>query len=139
MFHECCAADLVAVIRSILHNCQYSSSTEGAIAKTLCSAAVATSASGEVGKLKSLPAQYSSFYSGFTQEDASECLFMLLDIINQGTIGVPLVVNSHTSTLCGVSLTDSLLLFVLKNITYVTHVNYIHLHLNIVILLTLPL
>ena len=75
---------LFSVIRSTLHNCQYSSNTEGVIAKTLCSAAMATSASGEVGKLKSLLAQYSSFYSGFTQEDASECLFMLLGIINQG-------------------------------------------------------
>ena len=76
---------------STLHNCQYSSNTEGVIAKTLCSAAMSTSASGEFGKLKSPLAQYSSFYSGFTQEDASECLFMLLDIINQGTIGAPLV------------------------------------------------
>ena len=105
---------LFSVIRSTLHNCQFSSNTEGVIAKTLCSAAMATSASGEVGKLKSLLAQYNSFYSGFTQEDASECLFMLLDIINQGTIGAPLVEKSHTSTLCGVSLSDSLFSFVLE-------------------------
>ena len=104
---------LFSVIRSTLHNCQFSSSTEGAIAKTLCSAAVATSASGEVGKLKSLLAQYSSFYSGFTQEDASGCL-MLMDIINKGTIGAPLVENSHASTLCGVSLTDFLFSFILE-------------------------
>ena len=100
---------------------------------------MATSASGEVGKLKSLLAQYNSFYSGFTQEDASECLFMLLDIINQGTISAPLVENSHTGTLCGVSLSDFLFSFVLENIIHVTYVNYIHLHLNIVILLTLSL
>ena len=104
---------LFSVIRSTLHNCQYYCNTEGVIAKTLCSAAMATSASGEVGKLKSLLAQYNSFYSGFTQEDASECLFMFLDIINQGTISALLVENSHTSTLCGVSLSDSLFSFVL--------------------------
>ena len=51
---------LFSVIRSTLHSCQYSSNTEGVIAKT--------------------------FYGGFTQEDASECIFMFLDIINQGTI-----------------------------------------------------
>ena len=56
---------LFSVNPSTLHNCQFSSSTEGAIAKTSCSAAVTTSASGEVGKLKSLLAQYNSFYSGF--------------------------------------------------------------------------
>ena len=63
---------------------------------------------GEVGKLKSQLAQYSSFYNGFTQEDASKCLFMLLDIIHQGTIGASLVENEYTSTLRGVSLSDSL-------------------------------
>ena len=82
---------LFSVLRAGLHNCQFASSTEGVIAETLCSAAKAASASGEVGKLKSLLSQYSSFYNGFTQEDASECLFMLLDIIHQGTIGASLV------------------------------------------------
>ena len=105
---------LFSVIRSKLYNCQYSSNNEGVIAKALCCAAMATSASGEVGKLRLLLAQYSSLYSGFTQEDASECLFMLLDIINQGTNGAPLVENSHTSTLSGVSVSDSLFSFVME-------------------------
>ena len=48
------------------------------IAKTLCCAAKATSASREAEKLTA--AHYSSFYDGFTQKDASECLFMLLGI-----------------------------------------------------------
>ena len=39
---------------------------------------------------------------------------MLLDIINQGTIGAPLVEKSHTGPLCGVSLSDSLFSFVLE-------------------------
>ena len=110
---------LFSVLRARLHNCQFASSTEGVIAETLCGAARAASASAEVGKLKSLLAQYSSFYSGFTQEDASECLFMLLDIIHQRTIGASLVENDYTSTLCGVSLSDSLFSFVLeKYFTY---------------------
>ena len=41
---------LFSVLRSTLHNCQCSSSTEGVIAETLCCAAKAASASGEVGK-----------------------------------------------------------------------------------------
>ena len=74
---------LFSVLRSRLHNCQLVSSTEGVLVETVCSAAKVASASGEVGKLKSLKsllAQYRSFYDGFTQKDASECLFMLLDI-----------------------------------------------------------
>ena len=39
---------------------------------------------------------------------------MFLDIIHQGTIGASLVENDYTSTLCGVSLSDSILSFVLK-------------------------
>ena len=39
---------------------------------------------------------------------------MLLDIIHQGTIGASLVENDYTSTLCGVSLSDSLFSFVLE-------------------------
>ena len=130
---------LFSFIRSTLHNCQFSSNTEGVIGKALCSAAMVTSAFGEVEKLKSLHAHYSSFYSGFTQEDASEFLFVLRDIINQGTISVPPAENRHTSTLCGVSLSDSLFSFAWKNIIHVTRVNYIHLHSNIVFLLTLLL
>ena len=37
-----------------------------------------------------------------------------LDINNRGTISAPLVENSRTSTLCGISLSDSLFSFVLE-------------------------
>ena len=39
---------LFSVIRSTLHNFQFSSTTEGVIAKTLCSAVMTTCASGEL-------------------------------------------------------------------------------------------
>ena len=40
-----------------------------------------------------------TWFVRFTQEDASECLFMLLDIMHQGTIGASLMENDFTNTL----------------------------------------
>ena len=61
VWHGFCLSRIFSICWMSLDNLiGISSSTEGVIAETLCSAAKAASASGEVGKLKSLLAQYSS-------------------------------------------------------------------------------
>ena len=55
--------------------------------------------------------QYNQFYDGKNQQDSSECLLMLIEIINKGSVPY---YGSHVSNSTGVSLSDILFSFMLE-------------------------
>ena len=54
---------------------------------------------------------YNQFYDGKNQQDSSECLLMLIEIINKGSVPY---YGSHVSNSTGVSLSDILFSFMLE-------------------------
>ena len=74
---------LFSILRTISQNFQIDSSTEGSISKFLFEIACSASSSPDVDALKFRLVQYDKFYSGEQQEDASECLMMLIKLINK--------------------------------------------------------
>ena len=74
-------------MRAALYQChilQFNSSTEGSLSKFLFEIAPTASGSTDVDALKFRPVQYDKFYGGQNQEDALECLMMLIELINKG-------------------------------------------------------
>ena len=69
---------LFSILRTISHNFQFNFSTEGSISKLLFEIARSASSSTDVDALKFRLIQYDKFYGGEQQEDASECLMMLI-------------------------------------------------------------
>ena len=74
---------LFSILSTISHNFQFNSSTEGSISKFLFEMARSASSSTDVDALKFRLAQYDKFYTGEQQEDASECLMMLIKLIKR--------------------------------------------------------
>ena len=77
---------LFSMLRTISQNLQFNSSTEGSISKFLFKIACSACSSTDVDALKFRLVQYDKFYSGKQQEDASECLMMLIEFINKGSV-----------------------------------------------------
>ena len=69
---------LFSILRTISHNFQFNSSTEGSISNILFETANSAPSSTDVDALKFRLVQYDKFYVGEKQEDASECLMMLI-------------------------------------------------------------
>ena len=92
---------LFSILRTIRHNFQFNSSTEGSISKFLFELARSASSSTDVDALKFRLVQYDKFYSGEQQKDASECLMMLIKLINKGSVPY---CDSNDNNLTGVSL-----------------------------------
>ena len=65
----------------------------------------------DVDVLKFQLVQYNQFYDGKNQQDSSECLLMLIEIINKGSVPY---YGSHVSNSTGVSLSDILFSFMLE-------------------------
>ena len=112
--NHCCMNSVIqllfSILRTISQNFQVYFSTEGSISKFLFEIACSASSSADVDALKFRLVQY-NFYSGKQQEDASECLMMLIELINKGS--VPYCgFNDKKST--GVSLSEILLSFMLE-------------------------
>ena len=76
---------LFSILRTISQNFQFNSSTEGSISKFLFEIACSASSSTDVDVLKFRLVQYDKFYSG-EQQDASECLMMLIELINKVSV-----------------------------------------------------
>ena len=74
---------LFSILSTISHNFQFNSSTEGSISKFLFEMARSASSSTDVDALKFRLAQYDKGYTGEQQEDASECLMMLIELIKR--------------------------------------------------------
>ena len=96
---------LFTIPRTISHNFQFNSSTDGSISKCLFEIARSASSSTDVDALKFRLVQYAKFYSGKQQEDASECLMMLIELINKGSVPY---CGSNDNNSIGVSLCEIL-------------------------------
>ena len=101
---------LFSILRTISQNFQFNSSTEGSISKFLFEIACSASSSTDVDALKFRLVQYDKFYSG-EQQDASECLMMLIEIINKGSVPY---CGSNDNNSIGVSLSEILFSFMLE-------------------------
>ena len=79
---------LFSILRTISHNFQFNSSTEGSISKFPFEIAHSDSAScsTDVDALKFRLVQHDKFCGGEQQEDVSECLMMLIELINNGSV-----------------------------------------------------
>ena len=77
---------LFSILRRTSHNFQFNSRTEGSISEFLFGIARSASSPTDVDALKFRLVQYDKFYSGEQQEDASECLMMLIELINKGSV-----------------------------------------------------
>ena len=73
---------LFSILRTISHNFQFNFSTEGSISQFLFEIARSASSSTDVDALKFRLVQYDKFYSGEKQDDASECLMILIELIS---------------------------------------------------------
>ena len=79
-------------------------------------------------------AQYDKFYNGLTQQDLTEFLFMLLNIIDKGPVPYSEANNNFTTVPSyGVSLNDFLCCFFWINIFSVIYVNWDLPHLDPVV------
>ena len=76
---------LFSILRTISHNSQFNSNSEGSISKFLFEIACSALSSTYVDALKFRLVQYDKFYSGAQHEDASECLMMLIELIYKGS------------------------------------------------------
>ena len=102
---------LFSILRTISHNFQFNSSTEGSILKLLFEIARNASSSTDVDSLKFRLVQYDKFYSGEQQDDASECLMMLIELINKGSVPY---CGSNDNNSTGVSLSEILFSSILE-------------------------
>ena len=102
---------LFSILRTISHNFQFNSSTEGSISKFLFEIAHSASSSTDVDALKFRLVQYDKLYGGEKQEDASECLMMLIELINKGSV---LYCGSNNNNSTGISLSEILFSFMLE-------------------------
>ena len=100
-----------SILRTISQIFQFNSSTEGSISKFLFGIACSASSSTDVDVLKFRLVQYDKFYSGEQQEDASDCLMMLIELINKGSEPY-CCSNDNNST--GVSPSEILFSFMLE-------------------------
>ena len=96
---------LFSILRTISHNFQFNSSTEGSISKFLFEIAHTASSSTDVDALKLRLVHYDKFYSGEQQEDAPECLMMRIELINKGSVPY---CGSNDNNSTGVSLSEIL-------------------------------
>ena len=95
---------LFSILRTISHNFQLNSSTEGSLSKFLFETAHSASSSTDVDALKFRLVQYDKFYGGQNQEDASECLMLIVELINKGSVPY---CDSDDNNSTGVSLLHS--------------------------------
>ena len=69
---------LFSILRTIGHNLQFNSSTEGCLSNFLFETAHNASNSTDMDALKFRLVQYDIFYDGQNQQDDSECFMMLI-------------------------------------------------------------
>ena len=104
---------LFSILRTIGHNFQLNSSPKGSLSKFLFEIAHSASSSTDVGALKFRLVQYDKFYGGQNQQDSSECLTMLIERINKGS--VPYCGSNDNNDACGLrspSLDSSSVLYI---------------------------
>ena len=100
-----------SILRTICRNFQFDSSMEGSLSKCLFETAQSASSFTNVDALKFQLAQYDAFYGSQIQQHSLECLMMLREVINKGSV---LYCGSNDDNSTGVSLSEILLSFMLE-------------------------
>ena len=88
----------------------FNSSTEGTLLKCMLQTAHNACISKDVDALKFQLVRHDIFYNGKNQQDSTECLLMLINIIDKGSMPD----SSSTTSPMGASLSDLLFSFVLE-------------------------
>ena len=111
---QCFLNSVLQLIFSIFRNDSYTSpfntSTEGTLLKCLLQTAHNACNSKDVDALKFQLVRRDIFYNGQNQQDSTECLLMLINIIDKGSMPD----SSSTTSPMGASLSDLLFSFVLE-------------------------
>ena len=111
---QCFFNSVLQLIFSIFRNNSYTSpfnsSTEGTLLKCMLQTAHNACNSKDVDALKFQLVRHDIFYNGQNQEDSTECLLMLINIIHKGSMPD----SSSTTSPTGASLSDILFSFVLE-------------------------
>ena len=109
-----CLILVLQLIFSIFRNYSYTSplnsSTEGTLLKCMLQTAHNACNSKDVDALKFQLVHHDVFYNGQNQQDSTECLLMLINIIDKGSMPD----SSSTTPPTGASLSDILFSFVLE-------------------------
>ena len=101
---------IFSFFRNNSYTASFNSSTECTLLKCLLQTAHNVCNSKDVDALKFQLVRHNTFYNGQNQEDSTECLLMLMNIIHKGSMPD----SSSTTSPTGVSLSDFLFSFVLE-------------------------
>ena len=127
---QCFFNSVLQLIFSIFRNYSYTSplnsSTEGTLLKCMLQTAYNACNSKDVDALKFQLVHHDIFYNGQNQQDRTECLLMLINIIDKGSMPD----SSSTFSPRGASLSDILFW---KNILSAMYVDWGPPHLNLVV------
>ena len=104
---------LIFSIRNNSYTSPFNFSTEGTLLKCMLQTAYNACNSKDVDALKFQLVRHDIFYNGQNQEDSTECLLMLINIIHKSSMPD----SSSTTSPTGTSLSDILLSFVLEKYT----------------------
>ena len=111
---QCFFNSVLQLIFSIFRNnsdtSPFNSSTEGTLLKCLLQTAHNACNSKDVDALKLQLVRHDTFYNGQNEEDTTECLLMLINIIHKGSMPG----SSSTTSPMGACLSDILFSFVLE-------------------------
>ena len=105
--HQCYLNSVIQtfliILRIFSHNLKFNSSTEGFLSKCLFETAHSVSNSLDVDTLKFRLVEYDTCYDGQNQQDGSECLLILIEGINKGSVPYS---GSNDNNYTRVSLSD---------------------------------
>ena len=102
---------MFSIFRNISYTSPFNSSTEGTLLKCMLQTAHNACNSKDVDALKFQLVRHDIFYNGQNQEDSTECLLMLINIIHKGSMPDS---SSTSSPALAFSLSDILFSFVLE-------------------------
>ena len=128
---QCFTNSVLQLIFSIFRNYSYTShlnsSTEGTLLKCMLQTAHNACNSKDVDALKFQLVHHDVFYNGQNQQDSTECLLMLITIIDKGSMPD----SSSTTSPTGASLSDILFSFVFEKYIAAMYVDWGPPHLNL--------
>ena len=101
---------IFSIFRNDSYTSPFNSSTEGTLLKCMLQTAHNACNSKDVDALKFQLVRHDIFYNGQNQEDSTECLLMLINIIHKGSMPD----SSSTTSPTGASSSDILFSFVLE-------------------------
>ena len=110
MFFNSVIQLIFSIFRNNSYTSPFNSSTDGTLLKYLFHTAHNARYSKDVDALEFQLVRHDTFYNGQNQQDSTECLLMLMNIIHRG----PLPDSSSTTCPMGASVSDILFSFVLE-------------------------